>query len=90
MFCLNHISFKREFSANYLTVISIVILCLQWFTQLLLLPVLSIIHLTAVFAPVRFRRITSAHIAILMIIIIAVDIFLTGMNDLGLIPLSDL
>ncbi|WKY13926.1 hypothetical protein Q1695_004620 [Nippostrongylus brasiliensis] len=57
--------------------ISVLILCVQWFSQLFVLLFLSIFHFIAVFCSSHFRRITSGNIVTVNIVIVAIGISLT-------------
>ncbi|KAK5973227.1 hypothetical protein GCK32_002049 [Trichostrongylus colubriformis] len=62
------------FSGTSVNNFFVLIILMQWYTQLFLLLVLSVIHAVAVFYPARFRLFSSKHVKVIIVIIIVVDI----------------
>ncbi|KAK5985097.1 hypothetical protein GCK32_002563 [Trichostrongylus colubriformis] len=65
------------FGDSKLFYISILILCIQWFTQLFALLMLTVLHFIAVFSPARFRRLLPVHIQIVNLVIVCIGVLLS-------------
>ncbi|RCN48034.1 hypothetical protein ANCCAN_05860 [Ancylostoma caninum] len=69
---------NTDFSVAGLRYVSVLILCSQWFSQLLFLPVLSVIHFLAIFSPTKFRSIANKHVYGANIAIVMFGFLMTG------------
>ncbi|VDM71794.1 unnamed protein product, partial [Strongylus vulgaris] len=66
-----------DFLANEMYYVSVLIQCLQWFTQLLFLPVFSIVHFMAIFSPMTFRTLSQKHFLVANIAVLTLGLLLT-------------
>ncbi|VDM67491.1 unnamed protein product [Strongylus vulgaris] len=69
---------NQDFSTVGTTYVYVLILCLQWFAQLLFLPLLSIIHFLAIFSPAKFRKASHRHFACANAVVILLALILTA------------
>ncbi|CAJ0588275.1 unnamed protein product [Cylicocyclus nassatus] len=69
---------QKDITTTLTTEAATVLLSVQWFFQLFLLPVLSVIHLLAVFAPLNFRRISRKDTLVCIIVILLISASMTA------------
>ncbi|CAJ0602777.1 unnamed protein product [Cylicocyclus nassatus] len=67
---------EKDFSRT--TQVFVLILCLQWFAHLLFLPLLSVIHLIAIFSPARFRKASYRHFTNANIAVVIISLLITA------------
>ncbi|KAK6014890.1 hypothetical protein OSTOST_19717 [Ostertagia ostertagi] len=69
------------FKAPELTYVAVLILCCQWFGQLFVLLVLSVLHFIAVFSPANFRTLLPIHMQMINIAIVIIGVLFAVMTQ---------